>query len=169
MPCRGGPHSKNLSDSVPVFGLTRTFCTAFYTASTRGACIGTVIGCIAFRTFPHQFINRFWMVQIRCGIWIYALALRTHHMGLPTGILEFTAASASDHLISSCRALPSVFACGYVKRAGVINLFKYFLFVIQQKIKSILVLQRDRKLLHSGNGFRRKWDKNSMHGIGPKL
>ena len=91
----------NLSDAVPLFRVTRAFCSAFCTASAGCARIGTVIGCIAFRTVPHQFINRFRMDHIRCGIWIYAFALRTHHMGIPAGVLKCTSTSASDHLSDS--------------------------------------------------------------------
>ena len=91
----------NLSDAVPLFRVTRAFCSAFCTASAGCARIGAVIGCIAFRTVPHQFINRFRMDHIRCGIWIYAFALRTHHMGIPAGVLKCTSTSASDHLSDS--------------------------------------------------------------------
>ena len=91
----------NLSDAVPLFRVTRAFCSAFCTASAGCARIGAVIGCIAFRTVPHQFINRFRMDHIRCGIWIYAFALRTHHMGIQTGIIKFTAAFADNHCVSS--------------------------------------------------------------------
>ena len=91
----------NLSDAVPLFRVTRAFCSAFCTASAGCAPIGAVIRCTAFRAFPIQFINSLGVKQVRSGIWIYAFALRTHHMGIPTGIIKFTAASADNHCVSS--------------------------------------------------------------------
>lgn len=91
------PRVPKLSDPIPVFGISRTACAAFYALAPGCAGIGIGVGCATVRALPLQFLNRQGMEHIRRGIGIDPFALRAHHMRIPAGIFKFFSTSAGNH------------------------------------------------------------------------